>query len=421
MTVSSPSRALALAALTATQLMVILDGTIVNVALPTIRADLGFTAVGLAWVVNAFFVPFVLLLLPAGRVADLVGPRRVFVSGLVAFTTASALCGVSPGPAALVAARLLQGAGGALATTVVLGMIARLFDDDPARRNRAFGLLAFVGAAGASIGVVAGGLLVAWASWRWVFLVNVPMGLLALLLALRHLEGGAPERGQGRGSALRRAGQGRAALSVVVLLRRPRFVTANAVLFTMTTAGFSFQFLSALYLQDVLGLDPVRTGLSYLPVTLTIAVSSLWLSPRLTARHGGTSVLVAGLLLFTAGLLLLSRTPADGAFWRDVAPPFVVMGAGFGLAMPQVTSIAVADAPAAHNGVASGLVNATQQAGGVAGLAVVSLIAASAGLGAGLLVAAATLAVGTMVAVSRLRTSPRSEPAPTAAAQSPVR
>jgi MFS family permease len=174
----------------------------------------------------------------------------------------------------------------------------------------------------------------------------------------------------------------------------------------MTMAGFSFQFLSALYLQDVLGLDPTATGLSYLPVTIAIAVSSLALSGRLAERYGAARVLVGGLVLFVGGLLLLARTPADGTFWTDVAPAFVVMGAGFGLAMPQVTSLAMADAPSEHSGAASGFVTTTQQVGGVIGLAVVSVVAAGAGLGAGLLAAAAVLAVGTTLATTMLRTGP---------------
>jgi MFS family permease len=397
MTDASRSRTWALAALTATQLMVILDGTVVNVALPTIRAELGFSGAGLAWVVNAFFVAFALLLLPAGRLADLVGARRVFLGGLVVFTAASALCGIAPSAELLVGARFLQGVGGALASAVVLGMIARLFEDDERRRTQAFGLLAFVGAAGASIGVVAGGLLVDLASWRWVFLVNVPIGLVTALVAMRHLDpahGGRTGRGRGAG------------LVPAVLFRSGRFVVANGVLLTMTMAGFSFQFLSALYLQDVLGLDPMATGLSYLPVTLAIAVSSLVLSGRLAERYGAAWVLVGGLVLFVGGLLLLARTPADGTFWADVAPAFVVMGAGFGLAMPQVTSLAMADAPSEHSGAASGFVTTTQQVGGVIGLAVVGVVADGAGLGAGLLVAAAVLAGGTTLATSLLRTGP---------------
>lgn len=393
---SHRSRRWALAVLAVTQLMVILDGTIVNVALPTIRADLGFSDAGLAWVVNAFFIAFALLLLPAGRLADLVGARRVFLTGLVTFTLASALCGLAPTAEALLAARFVQGVGGALATAVVLGMITRLYADDPVGRGRAFGLLAFVGAAGASIGVVAGGVLVDVASWHWVFLVNVPVGVLAVPVALRHLDADRPpaaSRAQGR----------RTALVPAALLARRRFVIANVVLFTMTVAGFSFQFLSALYLQDVLDLGPLRTGLAYLPVTLAIAVASLWLSARLAERYGAARVLAAGLVLFVAGLLLLSRTPADGGYALDVAPAFAVMGLGFGLAMPQVTSIAMGDAPPEQGGVASGLVSTTHQAGGVVGLLVVSVVAAEHGLGAGLVLAAGVLAAGLGVAVTGLR------------------
>jgi MFS family permease len=204
------------------------------------------------------------------------------------------------------------------------------------------------------------------------------------------------------------------------LLRQHRFLVANAVLFAMTTAGFSFQFVTALYLQDVLGLDARHTGLSYLPVTLAIAVSSLWLSARLAERFGAARVLVAGLVLFVLGLLLMSRTPVDGSFLRDVAPAFAVMGAGFGLAMPQVTSIAMADVPAEDSGIASGLVSTTQQAGGVAGLAVVSVVAAQAGLGTGLLVAAAALAVGTTVAATLLRSVPEVGQVPVTPAAAPT-
>jgi MFS family permease len=413
MTASSRSRAWALTALTTTQLMVILDGTIVNVALPTIRADLGLSDTGLAWVVNAFFVSFALLLLPAGRLADRVGARRVFLAGLVTFTLASLLCGVASSAEALIGARVIQGAGGALATAVVLGMIALLFDDDPVGQTRAFGLLAFVGSAGASIGVVAGGLLVDGASWHWIFLVNVPLGLLAIPVALRHLEPGRPV---GRVSAA----PVRGALVPTPLLRQRRFAIANVVLFTMTTAGFSFQFVSALYLQDVLGLDARHTGLSYLPVTLAIAVASLWLSARLAERYGAARVLIAGLTLFVLGLLLLSRTPADGSFWCDVAPTFVLLGVGFGLAMPQVTAIAMADVQAEYSGVASGIVSTTQQAGGVAGLAVVSVVAAQLGLGTGLLAAAAALALGTTIATSLLRPGPEVGQGPVATGAAPT-
>ena len=389
-------RAWAMAVLLATQLMVILDGTIVNVALPTIRGDLGFSDAGLAWVVNAFFVPFAVLLLPAGRLGDLVGARRVFLAGVVLFTLASLACGLASSPAALLAARSAQGVGGALSSAVVLGMIAGLYDDESGRA-RAFGLVAFVGAAGASIGVVGGGVLTQLTSWHWVFLVNVPLGVLAVPLALRHLD---DVRGPGlRGSRF-------LPLVPVRLVASRRFVVANAVLFTMTVAGFSFQFLSALYLQDVLGYDPLRTGLSYLTVTVAIAVTSLVVSGRLGDRYGGARVLVAGLALLVGGLLLMARVPGDGGYLLDVAPALAVMGAGFGLAMPQVTAIAMGATAADTAGVASGFVNTTQQAGGVVGLAVVAAVAAQAGLRAGFLTAALVLAVGAVCATSLVRPRP---------------
>ena len=408
----------ALTVLLATQLMVILDGTIVNVALPSIREGLGFGDAGLAWVVNGFFVAFAVLLLPAGRLGDLVGSRRVFLAGLAVFTAASALCGLATAPAFLVAARLAQGAGGALTTAVVLGMVARLYDDE-AGRARGFALMAFVGSAGASIGVVAGGVLVDLASWRSVFWVNVPLGLLTLAAALVSLPADRDVPGLRRGLAQSRALVPRA------LLARAAFLLPNAVLFTMTVAGFSFQFLTALYLQDTLGLDALHTGLAYLPVTLAIAVSSLAVSGRLAGRYGAEPVLLAGMVLFLGGLLLMVALPDDGSFLRHVAPGFVVMGAGFGLAMPQVTSLAMRAAPQEHAGAASGFVGTTQQAGGALGLAVVATVAAGSGRTAGFLVAAGALLAGALVALyltaqARPRHRPDVGPRPSAAPRTPT-
>ena len=388
---SDRRRAWALVALLATQLMVILDGTIVNVALPTIRTDLGFTDTGLAWVVNGFFVAFALLLLPAGRLGDLVGTRKVFVAGLVLFTAATALCGLATSPTGLVAARVAQGVGGALTSAVVLGMIAGLYVDQAAR-GRAFALVAFVGSAGASIGVVAGGLLTELASWRWVFLVNVPLGVAVLVAAFAVLDETPDAPGLRRGLAESRA------LVPRTLLTRPVFLLPNAVLFTMTVAGFSFQFLTALYLQDTLGLDALHTGLAYLPVTIAIAVASLGVSGRLAGRFGRERVLVAGLVLFVAGMLSMAALPDHGSYALHVAPGFVVMGIGFGLAMPQVTALAMDAAPQRDAGAASGFVNTTQQAGGAVGLAVVALVAANQGRAAGFLVAAGALTLGALVA-----------------------
>ena len=391
---------LALAVLLATQLMVILDGTIVNVALPTIRTDLGFTDAGLAWVVNGFFVAFAVLLLPAGRLGDLVGTRRVFVAGLALFTVATALCGLATSPSSLVAARVAQGVGGALTSAVVLGMISGLYADQAAR-GRAFALVAFVGSAGASIGVVAGGLLTELASWRWVFLVNVPFGVVVLLAAFAVLDESPDAPGLRRGLAASRA------LVPRTLLARPAFLLPNAVLFTMTVAGFSFQFLTALYLQDTLGLDALHTGLAYLPVTIAIAVASLGVSERLAGRLGRERVLVSGLVLFVAGMLLMVALPDHGSFTVHVAPGFVVMGIGFGLAMPQVTALAMDAAPQRDAGAASGFVNTTQQAGGAVGLAVVALVASSHGRAAGFLVAAGALVVGAAVAAYLTAVAPR--------------
>jgi MFS family permease len=300
-----------------------------------------------------------------------------------------------------VAARVIQGFGGALTSAVALGMIAGLFADE-AGRVRAFALVAFVGSAGASLGVVAGGLLTELASWRWVFWVNVPIGLAALVAAYAVLDETRDAPGLRHGLARSRA------LVPRSLLSRPAFLLPNAVLFTMTVAGFSFQFLTALYLQDTLGLDPLPTGLAYLPVTVAIAVASLGLSGRLARRYGAERVLLAGLVLFVGGMLLMVALPERGSFLVHVAPGFVVMGAGFGLAMPQVTTLAMAAAPAADAGAASGFVNTTQQVGGVVGLTVVAGVAAAQGRSAGFLVAAAALALGALVAAYLLaHASPR--------------
>ncbi|HTW17791.1 MAG TPA: MFS transporter [Nocardioides sp.] len=405
------NRPWALAVLATTQLMVILDGTIVNVALPAIRRDLGYSDAGLAWVVNGFFVAFAVLLLPAGRLGDLIGPRRVFLSGVALFTLASVACGLAWSPATLVGARVLQGAGGALSTAVVLGLIARLYDD-PAARGRAFGMLAFVGAAGASVGVVAGGVLTELAGWRWVFLVNAPFGLAVLLAGLRFVE-------EYPGPGLRAGLAARVPLVPRRVLADRRFLIANAVLFTMTVAGFSFQFLSGLYLQDVLGYPPLRTGLSYLTVTAAIAISSLLVSSRLAERYGAERVLTGGLVAFVAGLAVLARFPEGGHYWIDVAPALFVAGTGFGLAMPQVTGIAMAAAGAGDTGAASGLVSTTQQLGGAVGLAVVAAVAAATGHSAGLLLATAVLAVGTVASTYLVARRPHTGPLPAEALPAP--
>lgn len=375
------SRTLALLVLAATQLMVILDGTIVTVALPAIRSDLGFTDASLSWVVNAFFIPFALALLPAGRLGDVVGNRTVFVGGLAVFTVASAVCAIAWDPSSLIVGRAVQGIGGGAATAVVLAMISGLYDD-AGRRMKAFAVLAFVGSAGGSLGMVGGGVLTELASWRWAFGINVPIGLPILALAM-WIFAPLPASGPTTGGLVPRA-----------LFADRRFALACGVLFTILMAGMSFQFLSSLYLQDTLGHGPMATGVAFLTVSLAIAVASLGFSGRLAERFGSTRVLIAGLALFIAGMLLMARMPDSGGYLVDVAPGFLIMGIGFGLAMPQATELAMAAAPPAYAGIASGFANATQQVGGAIGLFAIAAAAAGAGRSVGYLLAAGALAVG---------------------------
>ncbi|MDH2426138.1 MFS transporter [Sphaerisporangium sp. TRM90804] len=413
------SRTLALVVLCAGMLMIILDGSIVTVALPAIQRDLGFSAADLPWTVNAYMVPFGGLLLLAGRLGDLLGRRRLFVAGLALFTAASALCGIAPNPATLVAARFLQGAGGAMASAVSLGMIVTLFPE-PGERARAVGAFSFVGAAGASLGLVLGGVITQALAWNWIFLINLPIGLAAALLAVRVL---APDRGAGLragadapGAILvtsgltlgvftivetarhgwtsaRTLGLGALALALLAAFAvrqariaapllpprvlRPRAVWgANLVQVFMVSALFGFQVLVALYAQQVLGYGAAGTGLAMLPAALVIGVASLGLSARLTARFGERAVLLAGLGLLLVALGLLTRLPVDGRYLAHLLPVMLLIG-GFGLAIPALTSLAMSGATPGDAGLASGLFNTTQAVGGALGLAVLSALAAS--------------------------------------------
>ncbi|MFF0151530.1 MFS transporter [Micromonospora sp. NPDC005203] len=415
-----PSRWPALLVLCAGSLMIILDGTVVAVALPAVQRDLGFTAVGLAWVVNAYLVAFGGLLLLAGRLGDLLGRRGVFLAGVALFTLASLACAAATGPAMLVAARFGQGVGGALAMAVSLGMIVRLYPE-PAERARAIAVFSFTGAAGASVGTVAGGVLTDAAGWRAIFLVNLPIGAAILLTAVRRLPA---ERGIGLragldlpGALLVTAGLmaavlgivgtgehgwtsprtlGAVALAALLLggfvlrqrvaatpllpgrvLRVPGLVAANAVQLLMVSAYFGFQFLLAVELQLVLGLDAATTGWAFLPTPVVIAVVSLGLAGRLIARWGARTVLLVGLGLATVGFLLISRLPTDGAYLADVLPAMLVFGMAGGLTLPAVTTLAMAGATDTDAGLASGLVNTTQQVGGAVGLAALATLAAA--------------------------------------------
>ncbi|MEI7055711.1 MFS transporter [Nocardioides sp. CCNWLW239] len=378
------TKTVALATLAATQLMVILDGTVVTVALPAIRDDLGFGDTSLAWVVNGFLLAFALVLLPAGRAGDVFGTRPVFLTGLSIFTLGSAWCGLAWDPVSLVLARFVQGLGGGIASAVVLGMIAGLYPESR-DRLRAFAVLAFIGSVGASVGTVLGGVLTEVASWRWAFLINVPIGIIALVVALRAVEG-TPPSGV-KGGLLPRG-----------LFAEHRFALANLILLTLTFAGFTFQFVTTLYLQDALGLGALATGLAFLPVSGVIAFASLGFSAALAERFGSERILTAGLLAFVAGMLYLVRLPETGSYLLDVLPGAVVMGLGFGLAMPQVTALAMGALAPEHAGVGSGLTTTTQQAGGFLGTLIAAGLVTTSGYAAGYVAAAIALILGTAVA-----------------------
>ncbi len=408
----------ALMVLCAGTLMTILDGTIVTVALPSIQKDLGFSQSGLAWVVNAYMIAFGGLLLLAGRIGDLGGRKRVFAAGLAVFTAASLWCGLSPSQVMLIVARFAQGAGGAMTTAVVLGMIVTMFPE-PRLRARAIGVYSFAGAAGASIGVLAGGVITQAVNWHWIFFVNVPVGITALVLAIRVIE---PDRGIGLAAGADAAGAflvtaglmlgvdtivettrygwlsghtlGSGAIAAALLggfvarqataarpllpLRvfRSRTVSgANAAQALMVAGMLGFQFVVPLYLRRVLGYSPAQTGLSFLPITLAIAAISLGVAPRLNTRFGARAMLLASLPLLAAGLALLTRTSGQERFVTGLLPVLVLLGVGAGFALPAVMTLVMSAVTPEDSGVVSGLANTTQQVGGAAGVAVAATLA----------------------------------------------
>jgi EmrB/QacA subfamily drug resistance transporter len=399
--------------------MIILDSSIVTVALPTIQHDLGFSQSGLAWVVNAYLIAFAGLLLLSGRLGDLLGGKRVFTVGLSLFTVASLACGLASAPWALVTFRFVQGIGGSLASAVVLGMIITMFPD-AAGRNKALAVYAFVSAAGASLGLILGGVLTQSFNWPWVFYVNVPIGVVAVILTQRVIPSlpglGLREGADVTGAALATAGLmltvytiikaedyswgdartlGLLAGAIVLLaafvvrqayaakpllplrIFRSRAVSgANGIMVLMVAGLFGYQFCTALYFRNVLGYDALKTGLAFLPAPVTIAVVSLGFAVRLNNRFGARKVLISGLVLVAAALALLARVPADGHYAVDIVPPFVLLGLGFGAAMPALMGQAMSVFSPTDAGIASGLVNTTQQVGASIGTAVLATVAA---------------------------------------------
>jgi len=412
------TRWLALYVLCAGMLMIVLDATIVNVALPSIQDDLGFSDSSLAWVVNAYMIPFGGLLLLAGRIGDLIGQRRIFLFGLAIFTAASLLCAVSQTQEMLVGARFVQGIGGALASAVILGMIVTTFPE-PAAQAKAIGVYGFVASAGGSIGLLAGGVLTDAISWHWIFLINLPIGIATAYLALRLVES---HEGIGLGAGADYPGAAllttslmlgvftilqitkwgwidtrTLALSAVSALLLAAFIHRQArianplmplrlfrirnvaganVLQALLVAGmFGMFFLGALYLQRVLGYSPLQVGLAFLPTTLVMGTLSLGYSEKLIMRFGPRTTLIPGVCLVVVALLLFARTPVDGDYLTDLLPPLLLIGVGVGTAFPAIMTLAMSGATKSDSGLASGVVNTSMQVGGAIGLAVLATLA----------------------------------------------
>jgi EmrB/QacA subfamily drug resistance transporter len=420
MTLDGRTRWLALIVLCLGDLMIVLDVTIVGVALPSIKEDLGFSDSSLAWVVNAYLLTFGGFLLLGGRLGDLFGHRRLFLAGIALFTGASLVCGLSTAQGMLVAARAVQGIGGAVVSAVALSLIVTLFTE-PAERAKAMGVFGFVASGGGSIGVLLGGILTDVLSWHWIFLVNIPIGIAVFVCCLRLLPGGS---GHMTGARLDVAGAVTVTVSLMIavyaivngnevgwatartigllgvaavllgvflliesrvesplmplrLFKLRNLAVSNVVGVLWAAAMFAWFFLSALYLQLVLGYSPLEVGLAFLPGNLIMGAMSLGLSAKLVMRFGIRTPLGVGLGLAALGLLLFARAPVDGTFVVDVLPSMILLGLGAGMAFNPVLLAAMGDVPQEEAGLASGVVNTAFMMGGALGLAVLASLAAS--------------------------------------------
>ena len=417
--IDARKRWVALIVLCLGELMIVLDTTIVNVALPSIREDLLFAETSLVWVVNAYMLTYGGFLLLGGRLGDLFGQRKLFLLGIAAFTLASLACGVSNSQGLLIAARAVQGLGGAVVSSIALSLMMNIFTE-PGERAKAMGIFGFVCAGGGSIGVLAGGLLTDALSWHWIFLVNLPIGaavywLSAILLkespapsAARLDVGGAVtvtaslmlavyaivngnESGWTSTRTLGLLGAAAVLLALFLaietwvrdplmplrLFRLRSLATANVVGILWSAAMFAWFFVSALYMQLVLGYSPMQVGLAFLPSNLIMAAFSLGISAKMVMRFGTRLPLAAGLLLTATGLALFALSPVDGGFALHVLPGMTLLGIGCGMAMNPVLLVAMSEVEQSESGLASGVVNTAFMMGGALGLAVLASLAAA--------------------------------------------
>ena len=412
------SRWLSLIVLCTGFLLIVVDMTIVNVALPSIQKDLGFTQSALAWVVNAYLIAFGGLLLLAGRVGDLVGRKRVYLAGLAIFTCASVLCGLSFAQPMLIAARFVQGIGGAVSSAVILAMIVNLFPE-PLERAKAFGVFSFIASAGAAVGLIAGGLITQAVSWHWIFFVNLPIGVATLIVSARILDN---DRGIGLGQgadvlgaalvtaalmlgvyaivqtsdygllSVRTALLGAIAAGLLVafvvrqalgrnpilplrVLRSRKVAGANAVQALMSMSFLGFFFMGSLDFERVQGYGPMAIGLAFLPVAIVMALFSVRLSAQLIGRFGAGRMLGAGQVVIMVALLAIAMGPEHPNYFVYLMVPMAMLGVGGGLSFPALTMLAMADVAPDDSGLASGLLNTTGQVGGALGLAVLATIA----------------------------------------------
>src|SRR5215217_2800373 len=402
------------------QLMVILDVSIVNVALPSIHDDLGYTTTGLQWVINAYTLTFAGLLLLGGRASDLLGRRRVFLAGTALFTAASLVCALAGSPAVLLGARAIQGVGGAVISAASLAIITTSFDEG-ASRNRALGVWGALGGLGATSGVLLGGVLTQGLGWEAIFVINIPIGLGVLAFGQRVIPEGrstlehrsfdvsgallvtigmvalvygivrSDVLGWGSAGVLGPLAAGvllllgfglvegrfaRAPLMPLGIFRLRPLRSANAVILLLYSAIFAMWFFVSLYMQQDLHHDAIETGLAFLPMTLSVALAAT-LAPRLVRRIGARAVLTAGMLSATAGLALLTGVRPGGTYLAQVLPGGALSAFGLGLALVPATIVAVQGVPATQSGLASGLLNTSRLVGGPLGLAVLTTIATS--------------------------------------------